>query len=115
MASNTTSNSDTPALPAVRVPQANENSMDAAMAEPAGLVAPLPSLRTPARANTQEDVAPLPTIRSARAASPDPFDPEEENAIVHTEIRKSAYNTPLYCQLTYNDSVRPANRWRCRY
>ncbi|KAJ7838439.1 hypothetical protein B0H13DRAFT_2367466 [Mycena leptocephala] len=71
MASNTTSNSDTPALPAVRVPQANENSMDAAMAEPAGLVAPLPSLRTPARANTQEDVAPLPTI---------------QNTIVHMEI-----------------------------
>jgi hypothetical protein len=90
MASNTTSNSsNTPALPTVRAPQASSNPTDAANAEPAGLVTPLPSLRTLARSNAQDDVAPLPTIRAARAASPEPFDPEDENDIVHGETRKN--------------------------
>ncbi|KAJ7166095.1 hypothetical protein C8R46DRAFT_1097059 [Mycena filopes] len=44
---------------------------------------PLPSLRMPATHNEDDDVAPLPTLRTARIPSPDPFEPEDEEDITY--------------------------------
>jgi hypothetical protein len=66
--------------------------MDAANADPAGIDAPLPTLRVPtAHVDEQmieEEIAPLPTIRAARQATPIPFEPEDENAIVVRDTRE---------------------------
>jgi hypothetical protein len=83
---------DTPALPAVGTRQIESPSMDAANADPAGIDAPLPTLRVPAahavEPMTEEDIAPLPTIRAARQATPISFEPEDENAIVIGDTRE---------------------------
>ncbi|KAJ7835709.1 hypothetical protein B0H13DRAFT_1913466 [Mycena leptocephala] len=84
--------SGTPALPALRARVADSPPMDAVQTEPTGVDAPLPTLRVPRdnhpTTNIEEEIAPLPTLRSARAPAPISFEPEDENTIVIRETRK---------------------------
>jgi hypothetical protein len=83
MANTTTNTSDIPALPVLRARQANTSPTDAVNTEPTVLEVALPPIRIPARRiNGEEAPAPLPTLRTARAATPDAFEPEDEDSFV---------------------------------
>ncbi|KAJ7843398.1 hypothetical protein B0H14DRAFT_2585719 [Mycena olivaceomarginata] len=82
-----------PALPAIRVAQANTSPTDAVNTEPTVLEISLPSLRTAAaRSNGNDEPAPLPTLRAARVLTPEPVEAEYET-LLHTRRTSSTVHS----------------------
>ncbi|KAJ7833880.1 hypothetical protein B0H14DRAFT_1163616 [Mycena olivaceomarginata] len=80
---------DVPTLPAIRVPQVNTGQTDAVNTVPTVLDIALPPLR---RSNGGDEPAPLPTLRAARAPTPEPFDAEDEASFV---LRENPYEQDI--------------------
>lgn len=79
---------EVPALPAIRVAQANTSPTDAVNTEPTVLKIALPPLRTAAaRSNGNDEPAPLPTLRAARVLTPEPLEAEDETSLVLRDDR----------------------------